>query len=351
MRYQSVCLNSFGYELPPRVVSSLALEDALAPLYQKLKLPPGRLEMISGVKERRFWEAGTSPSSVSIRTATEALSRAGVSKKSVGALVHTSVCRDFLEPATASVVAGALDLPQAALVFDISNACLGFMNGIVTVANMIELGQIVAGIVVATEAGEALVDATISDLNELSKNGISRKSIKPAFASLTVGSGSVAAVLTHKSLTPDSPRLLGGAYRQATEHNALCRSSPDQGFSGGAHPLMETKAEAVLGYGCELAAETWTSLKAELGWTNETPDNFFCHQVGASYRKTLFESLDLNLERDHPTLEWLGNVGSVSLPISLALASRDDRLAKGDLLALLGIGSGLNCMMLGVEWA
>ena len=145
MRYTSVCLNSFGFELPPRVVSSVALEDALAPLYQKLGMPPGRLEMISGVKERRFWEDGTTPSMVSIRTAGQAIERSGIDKNKIGALVHTSVCRDFLEPATASVVAGALDLPQAAMVFDISNACLGFMNGIVVLANMIELGQIEAG--------------------------------------------------------------------------------------------------------------------------------------------------------------------------------------------------------------
>jgi acyl-CoA:acyl-CoA alkyltransferase len=350
MRYDSVCLNSFGYELPPRVVSSLALEDSLAPLYQKLNLPTGRLELISGVKERRFWDEGTRPSTMSIRTATQAIERAGLQPSDIGALVHTSVCRDFLEPATASVVAGALGIAPNALVFDISNACLGFMNGIVTIANMIELGQIEAGVVVATESGEALVGATIKDLLEKSKNGISRKSIKPAFASLTIGSGSVAAVLTHTSLSPNRPRLLGGAHRQATEHNALCRSTPDQGFAGSAHPLMETDAVSVLNHGCALAERTWDSLKTELGWKSDTPDAFFCHQVGNSYRRTLFDALGIELERDNPTLEWLGNIGSVSLPISMAIADHENRLESGKLLGLLGIGSGLNCMMLGVRW-
>lgn len=45
--------------------------------------------------------------------------------------------------------------------FDISNACLGFINGMVTLANMIELGQIKAGVVVACESGTRLTDATI----------------------------------------------------------------------------------------------------------------------------------------------------------------------------------------------
>ena len=39
------------------------------------------------------------------------------------------------------------------------------------------------------------------------------------------------------------------------------------------------------------------------------------------------------------------------LTLSLALAADDGALAPGDTLALLGIGSGLNCVMLGATWA
>lgn len=350
MRYSQVSLAALGYQLPPRVVSSAALEDRLAPLYTKLQMEGGRLELISGVKERRFWEPGTRPSEKSVLSVEQAIERSGIPKEKIGALVHTSVCRDYLEPATASVVAGQLGLPASAMVFDISNACLGFMNGLVVIANMIELGQIEAGVVVSTEAGEALVDATVEHLVEKSKNGVSRKSLKPSFASLTIGSGSVAAVVSRSDLTTGG-RLLGGTCNQATEHHDLCRSAPDQGFAHGASPLMETAAENVLQYGCTLARNTWESFKDELGWTNETPDQIVCHQVGNSYRRTLFNALELDTSKDHPTVEYLGNIGSVSLPISLALAHDAKKLSAGDKVALLGIGSGLNCVMLGVEWA
>lgn len=350
MRYTRVAMPALGYELPPRVVSSVALEDRLAPLYEKLDMPSGRLEMISGVRERRFWEPNTPPSSKSVISVRRALEKANVPVEKVGALVHTSVCRDYLEPATASVVAGQLGLQKHAMVFDISNACLGFMNGIVVLANMIELGQIEAGVVVSTEAGEALVDSTVNHLLEKSKNGVSRKSLKPSFASLTIGSGSVAAVLTRADLW-GGPKLLGGACAQSTEHFELCRSKPDQGFANGASPLMETAAEHVLQHGCDLASRAWSQLKGELSWDESTPDQIVCHQVGSSYRRQLFGALDLDMSKDHPTVEWLGNIGSVSLPISLALAHEAGKLSEGDNIALLGIGSGLNCVMLGVEWA
>lgn len=351
MRYRSVRLASLGHELPPHVVTSAMLEDALGPVYAKLGLNPGRIELLSGVRERRFWDPGTAPSSVSVRSARTAVDRAGIDPTRIGAVIHASVCRDFLEPATANVVADALGVSPGAMVFDLSNACLGFMNGLVLVANMIELGQIEAGLVVATENGRPLVDSTVADLVQRAQNGLGRRDLRPAFASLTIGSGSVAGVVCRDDLAPRGGRLLGGAVQQATEHHRLCRSAPDQGFADeAAHPLMETEGEAVLENGCALARRAWASFEHELGWTRETPDKLFCHQVGASYRKALLGTLDLDVAKDYPTLDRLGNVGSVSCPISLSLALDEGKVAAGDRLAMLGIGSGLNCIMLGLEW-
>ena len=51
MRYSHVCLHTFGYVLPPIMVSSEDLERRLAPVYERLKLPVGRLEMMSGIRD------------------------------------------------------------------------------------------------------------------------------------------------------------------------------------------------------------------------------------------------------------------------------------------------------------
>ncbi|KKK78270.1 hypothetical protein LCGC14_2845230, partial [marine sediment metagenome] len=97
--------------------------------------------------------------------AEKALRIAGVDKSEIGALVHGSVCRDYLEPATACCVHHRLGLPRECMIYDVSNACLGILNGIVQVAGMIELGQIRAGIVVGTESARPLVENTIRTLN------------------------------------------------------------------------------------------------------------------------------------------------------------------------------------------
>src|SRR3989441_13245068 len=61
MRYSTVCIESIGYELPKHVVTSAEIEARLAPLYDRLQLPYGRLEMMSGIRERRFWGGGGDP--------------------------------------------------------------------------------------------------------------------------------------------------------------------------------------------------------------------------------------------------------------------------------------------------
>ena len=140
MLYKNVCIEAFGYELPDEIVSSAEIEKRLSPVYNRLKLPDGRLELMSGIKERRFWKNGTRPSEVSVLAAKKAIEKSGISKQDIGCLIHASVSRDFLEPATASVVHNSLDLPSGSSIFDVSNACLGFLNGMTSFANMIDLG-------------------------------------------------------------------------------------------------------------------------------------------------------------------------------------------------------------------
>jgi 3-oxoacyl-[acyl-carrier-protein] synthase-3 len=349
MQYKKVCVESFGHELPENIITSLSLEERLAPIYEKFNLSYGRLEIMTGIRERRFWDDGVTPSQASIKAAEKAISKSGIKKEDIGCLLHTSVSRDFLEPATATVVHDALGLPPTATIFDISNACLGFVNGMVTLANMIELGQIKAGIVVGCESSKRLIDTTIYKL--LKDPDITRDKLKLAFATLTLGSGAVAAVLTNSSLSQDGHKLLGGVTRAASQHNGLCRIEADASFLDLAElPDMRTDYEGVMKNGLKLAPDTWEATKQELGWKNSDIDRFFTHQVSAVHSKLLFKTLGLDEAKDFSTLEYLGNIGSVSLPITMAIGIEEGRLNPGDKVAMLGIGSGIVCLMLGLEW-
>jgi 3-oxoacyl-[acyl-carrier-protein] synthase-3 len=348
MRYQRVCVESFVTLLPPEVVTSAEIEARLAPVYARLGLPEGRLELMSGIRERRFFPAGTLPGQISGQTVCKALEISHLDRARCGALIHGSVCRDQMEPATAASVHHAAGLPREALVLDFSNACLGLLNGMLAVADMIELGRIQAGIVVGTEIGRPLVEGTIARL--LHDPQVTRKSIKLDFASFTIGSGSAAVVLCDESISRTGNRLLGGGWLADTSHHKLCAGGADAAGSGNGHLQMTTDSEALLHAGVNLAESTWVRTREILGWQNNDVDRIFTHQVGKAHRALLLERLQLPLDRDFPTVEFLGNTGAAALPTAAALGFEKKFAQPGDKIALLGIGSGLNSIMLGLDW-
>ncbi len=341
MRFSRVCLEGFSHVLPEERVTSAELESRLAPLYRRLRLPEGRLELMTGIAERRFFPAGSRPGDLAIEAGRLAIERSGLPAEKLGVLIHGSVCRDHLEPATACRVHHALGLPRRGLAFDVSNACLGVLTGALQIATMIELGQVEAGIVVGAECGRALVDNTIERLN--ADESLSRESIKQSIASLTIGSAAAALVLCDASISRTGTRFTTAAATAATEDHALCQSE-------GMQQVMQTDSETLMRRGVAAGAETFEHFLAETGWSREQVDLSVCHQVGVAHRRMMLGALGLPEDRDFATVETLGNTGSAALPATLSLAFDAGRIAPRARVAMLGIGSGINCLMLGLEW-
>jgi len=349
MKYNKVYIDGFHAELPENIITSEQVENQLSSVYERLKLPEGRLEMFSGIKERRYWPEGTMPSDVSSAAGESILKKLNIPKDEIDAVIHCSVCRDFLEPATASVVHSKLGLSNKCVNFDISNACLGMLSGISVLADMIQSGRIRRGLLVAGEIGYPLLQQTIQHLN--SDESLTRKSFKPHFASLTIGSAAAAIVVSHEDFaTENSHQLLGVSDYAYTEYNHLCQGNSDQGMGKSSSPLMETDSEELLIKGIEAAGQCWNKFLDEFNWSQEDIDRCCTHQVGTAHSRLLYERIGISEDLDYTTFPFLGNCGSASLPLTTALASDNNHLQKGHNVALLGIGSGINCTMLALKW-
>ena len=346
MRWSDVCVEAVSYVVPDEVVRSDVLEARVAPMYKRLHLGLGQLEALTGISERRWWPKGPSLAHHAARAGREALLSAGLSPQDVDVVIYAGVGRDNLEPAAACRVAAELGVGGEALIYDISNACLGVLNGMVEVANRIQLGQARAGLVVTAESSREIVEATIARMNQHPTLEMFRLSL----ATLTGGSAAVGVVLTHAELSDSGHRLLGGAVRSDPQWHELCRWGPGEGLLGMSHNIMETDAAAVLTNGVALGKATWADLQRVMEWHNDDVDRVICHQVGSGHQRTILETLELRPEQDFSTFATLGNTGSAALPLTLARAAEDGFLVPGDRAALLGIGSGLNCLMLGVQW-
>ena len=399
MKYSRVHMESIGYELPPVVVTSDDLESRLMPMYDALHIAPGQLEALTGITERRWWEEGYMLSDGAATAARKALEQSNVKAADIEALIYTGVCRENFEPATACAVAAQLGIKDDANIYDISNACLGVMNGIIDIANRIELKQIRAGMVVSCETSREIVEIMI----ERMLKDKTMEMFSSSLATLTGGSGAAAVLLTDGSFDNDQThQLLGAANQSAPEYHKLCRwgitlspvalgelmFSPDkllaaidqvmepevlpsvvkeimnsdkippaiagimptQKLPDALSEFMSTDSVAVLTHGAKLGVKTWGSFLTKMGWARDQVDKVICHQVGEGHRDTILKELGIDPAKDFSTYKYLGNIGTVSVPLTAAIAEQRQFLKPGDRVSFMGIGSGLNCMMLGWEW-
>lgn len=334
-----VVIEAIAYELAPHRITSAEIEEQLAETMRRLSMPKGMLEGLTGIRERRFWGPKVTPSTAATLAAQKLLAQVDVDPGQIGCLINTSVSKDYVEPSVACLVHGNLGLSPHCLNYDISNACLGFLNGMNNIALMIEAGLIQYGLVVSGENSREVVEATIQALQ---RPDVSMETFTRNFATLTLGSGAVAALLTHRDKARSGHPINGSVSLADTTHNRLCAGQRD---------YMHTDAHALMVAGVELALQTWQLAAESLDrWSDETIDLYAPHQVSRRNTHALCQALGLTLEKFHLNFPTLGNIGSAALPITLAMADEAGRLHPGSHVALMGIGSGLNCSMMSVTW-
>lgn len=336
-RYRDVVISGLAHLDAPHVVTSAEIEDQLGPAMERLRIRRGLLSRLAGVEERRFWDVGVPPSAMAADSGELALARSGVRRDAIGMLVNTSVSRDYLEPSTASIVHGRMALPATAGNLDLGNACLGFLNGMNLVATMIEHDEIDHGLVVNAESSRFVVESTIERLLGESNAATFREQ----FATLTLGSGAAAAVLSRAGRGADGPRYLGGLARAGTEHALLC--------TGDAHE-MRTDATRLLEAGLQVGLLTWKEAVDTYGWDPDGFDLYAIHQVSGVHTRAICQTLGLDPDRVPLTFPHFGNIGPASVPIVISKAADEGRLRTGDRVMLMGVGSGINAAAAEVVW-
>lgn len=338
-KFRNVAIEAVAYELPPRPLTSRQLEDRLAQVLRRLKLPARPIEALTGIAERRFWDPGTRVHEVATKVALRALEAASVPLEHVGVLINTSVCKDYLEPSMASLVHGDLGLSAECQNFDVANACLGFLNGMELAGRMIESGEIDYAVIVDGESSGDIVENTIA---RLSSPQATAQDFWDNFATLTLGSAAVAMVLSHSSLARTSHRLNGCVTLADTSQSRLCLGTAER---------MVTESTRLLKAGVSLSLRTWDLAARHLGlWTPAQIHQFICHQVGQGHMNAVCDALGIDLQKCFLTFPRHGNVGPAAVPLTLALAEEAGKVRKGDHVALMGIGSGLNVKMMSVTW-
>lgn len=336
MRFKRVAIEGIAIEKAPDEVQSREIERRICANGTNTGLTEGLIETLTGVAARRVWSSPVQLSDLAAQTAQRLLARTGVSPEKIGLLINTSVSKEYLEPSLASAIHGQLKLSPACMNFDVSNACLAFLDGMSLAGMMIERGEVDYALIVDAENSHNVLEATIARLSQPKANA---QDLRDHFATLTLGSGVAAMLLCREDLATTTHRFTGGVKLAGTQWNHLCKGGMDQ---------MITDAAQLLKAGVALARDTFERAQDVLRWDTQPIDAVIMHQVGAKHMATIREQLGLGDIPAHITYSQFGNMGPAAIPFTLYQAQEHGEIFEGDRVALMGIGSGLNCAMM--EW-
>ena len=229
-----------------RSSSSTAYED----LYTALHLGEGQLEALTGIDERRWWEEGYRISDGAIA--------AGGGLSMFRAYGRTARRLDLRRRLPRTLRAGdrlpsrvGVGVSPEAAVYDVSNACLGVFNGMVDIANRIELGQIRAGMVVACETAREINEIVIAQM--LAEQ--SMDFFKISLATLTGGSGAVAMVLTDGSFSRKRPPAARRRHAKRVRFHGLCRWGIEE--TGPARSTSSSNSHQPMRRPCSPTESSW----------------------------------------------------------------------------------------------
>lgn len=316
-----------GHHLPATVLTTEELEQRIG-AGMRGRVPAGMLASITGIRERRVVGEGEFSSTLATAAARQALERAGREPEEVDLLLFASASRDFVEPATAHVVAH--DLGTTAHCLDVTNACNSFVNGIDLARTMVEGGRARTALVVTGETPSLSARWEVESLAQVVEH----------FAGYTFGDAGAAVVveaverggLGHtETVTRSEHWEVGGIFGGGSRYP---RDLEKLWFSGAGHELR-TAFE-------KLGPAIIESTLARAGLAVTDLDRVLVHQVTGPYLERFVEVTGIPTAVLDPTVETHGNVASATLGLQLSRAWDD--LRGGEQVLMVGLGGGISVM-------
>ncbi|MGR6920120.1 3-oxoacyl-ACP synthase III family protein [[Actinomadura] parvosata] len=332
-RYSRVA--GVAVHVPDDSLTTPQLEDLLAERNPGLRVPRGLIERHSGVRRRHVAPPQSMASDLAVAAARRLLRRTGHTPPSIDLIIHAGVSADAVEPATAHVVAAKLG--AACPVFDVRDACNGVLRAIRLADALITGGDHRTVLVVCGE----VVTSSIRWRLE------TQEDFEPAIPSYTV-SDSGSALLLESSATPG---VLGHRFGANSAYWEASIMPFVRDASGGFRPGPFTIDPVSLAIGVQkldLGVLRQPLAERGLGW--EDVAVVCAHQPSLAALHWLCDLLDLPRDKAEETIAEHGNLAASTLPMQLHLAERAGRLKRGDLVALVGVASGLSSGTVLLRW-
>lgn len=313
-----------GSTLPQQKVSSVDLLDEVQS-EKKFGVSRKYLDRVVGVVERRMSDIDTKPSELATIAAEKAICSAGIDPKELGAVIFCGIETDDKEPSTAHRVQFAVGAENA-FCYDTSNACHGFVDGLMQADAFIKAGYIESALVCTGETSSRCIRAMIRLLND---KEVSQQKFLEMIGFFTLGDAGGAVVVSRAEEEHGFKYLksrASGAYADYCHYDY-----DDHGLFKG-----QMKMSDISGFFFKFNREFIDETYARLKWVPADVDYILCHQVGKLPHQKLLQLSGVDSSRVPLSYDKCGNLTSATIPYNLSRINPN----QGSKILLFGAGSG-----------
>jgi 3-oxoacyl-[acyl-carrier-protein] synthase-3 len=304
----SARITGWGTALPDKVVTNADLEDSL-------DTTDAWIVERTGIRERRV---GGTTSGLGIQAAQGAMARAGVRGADIDLVLLCTSTPDETMPASASAIQQALGVEGGAV--DLNAACSGFVYGLVAADGFLRAGMHRV-LLVGSETMSRIVDW--GDRS----------------TAILFGDGA-GAVVVERGEGP------GGVLGFDLGSDGSLRHILHADVGG----TIEMDGPEVFRRAVRVMVESAERAMANAGVTADEVQLFVPHQANTRIIASACAKLGIDEDRTVSILPTTGNTSAASIPMALAEAADDGRLAAGDLALLIGFGAGMSWASAVLEW-
>ncbi len=336
-------ISGTGCYVPPRVVTN----DDLVARYG-IDTSHDWIVQRTGIEARRFADEGVATSDLAVEASRDAIARAGLTNRDIDMIVFATLSPDSAFPGSGVYLQrklGMCDEGHFPPALDVRNQCSGFLYGLACASSMVQSGAMKNVLVVGAELHSAALD--------LSTRG---RSVSTLFGD---GAGAVVVSATEED------RGVRGWHLGADGRHAevLCQRvwdmtkrpfipHDDEGVGQVQPEMMWARMEGRLVFKNAVERMIGAMMQAfsAQGLTLDDIDLFAFHQANLRINQYIQEQIGAPPEKFLNNIQKYGNTTAATIPLLLAEAERDGRLARGHKVAMVAFGSGFTWGCAIVDW-
>jgi 3-oxoacyl-[acyl-carrier-protein] synthase-3 len=323
-RYAHV--TGWGVEVPERVMTNYDLE-------QMVETSDTWIRERTGIRERRIADDRDNTTTLGLRAARKALSRANISPRDLDLIIVATSSPASLFPATANLIQDRLGAHRAGA-FDVLAACTGFIYGLSLAAAQIEAGTVNTALVIGAETLSRIIDWT------------------DRTTCVLFGDGAGAFVLQNRD-TPGGIRNVvlhsDGSGGDLLYAHSSVRASWNGSLPNHNQNLVMNGTE-VFRFASRVMAQATEEVLDKAGLEIDDVDMIVPHQANLRIIKSAARGLGLEMDRFYVNIDKYGNTSTASIPLALAEAVEEGQINANDRIVLVGFGAGLTWGAALLEW-